>query len=359
MNDSHPSPTLRPAILLFGSGAVGSTYAFLLTRGGCDVAIVARSNYEAILNDGIHLESEAWGSHDFRPKHVARDVTSAIEQLRTAQDDGHDTGGGTKHDFDFIVITSKATLPTAAQAIAPAVRPDTVIVLCQNGIEIERDYAVAYPHNTIISCVVYLPVTQTSPGHIRHSWQELLEMGTFPASQATQSELNGGSKTYLSQVEELAALFRSGGATVNVLADVQEARWRKLLINAAWNPVCALAFLDDASFLRSSSQAEHLIRAIMREVAGIAQALGYHSINDNVIETQLERALARRDNGGKGIEPSMLADVKGGRTIELDAIVGNTVKLAKRVGVDCRALEVVYTLLMGKDASMREQNGVR
>jgi 2-dehydropantoate 2-reductase len=37
-----------------------------------------------------------------------------------------------------------------------------------------------------------------------------------------------------------AGLVRAGGATAEIHADIQIARWRKVIGNAAWNPICGL-----------------------------------------------------------------------------------------------------------------------
>lgn len=37
----------RPRVLLFGSGAIGTIYVYILQQAGCDVSAVCRSNYEA------------------------------------------------------------------------------------------------------------------------------------------------------------------------------------------------------------------------------------------------------------------------------------------------------------------------
>lgn len=50
-------------VLLFGLGAVGSTYAYILARAGAQVTVVARSNYAQVASQGIHFKSERYGDH--------------------------------------------------------------------------------------------------------------------------------------------------------------------------------------------------------------------------------------------------------------------------------------------------------
>jgi 2-dehydropantoate 2-reductase len=84
--------------------------------------------------------------------------------------------------WDFVVVCSKAmpgTRPSTAETIRPAVAHNTAIVIIQNGIAVEEEYAALFPQNPILSGVVYLPATQTAPAVIAHKEVELLYIGTF------------------------------------------------------------------------------------------------------------------------------------------------------------------------------------
>lgn len=127
--------------------------------------------------------------------------------------------------YDFVLVTAKSFAGNE-KLVAPAVSKDTVIVLGQNGIDIEPVWAEAFPNNTIISGVVYLPTTQISPGVVKWNapFQEL-HIGTYPASAPQASK---------DQVTRLADVFKKGGGEVFVQDDIQLERWRKLMVNASW-----------------------------------------------------------------------------------------------------------------------------
>ena len=155
-------------ILLHGSGAIGTIYSYLLCQAGHDVTAVCRSNYEAAKGHGFLIDSEKYGQGiHFHPK-VVRTPDEAVQN----------------GPYDFLIVATKA-LPDVemSKTIAPAVtKQRTTIVLIQNGIDIEDEYAEAYPNNTIISGIVYLPVTQVEPGVAVHTTMlEQFEIGTFPA----------------------------------------------------------------------------------------------------------------------------------------------------------------------------------
>ncbi|KAF2493502.1 2-dehydropantoate 2-reductase [Lophium mytilinum] len=326
--------TDRPSVLLFGTGAVGSVYLYLLSKT-CDTTAVCRSNYAAAKANGFTIHSpQIFGETlHFTPR-VARTCADAI-----TLDDGSPV-----KPFDYIVICSKVTPNTIPALIAPAVTPShTVIVLLQNGINIEAEYTTAFPTNPIVSGVVYLPVTQTSPGVIQHGDIERLELGAYPSSASS------------APTKRFAELIRAGGGTAEVWEDVQFKRWAKLLVNGSWNPICALTRSSDVRFMASSDgpMATDFVFAVMLEIVAIAKAHGYEKVDEKVATAQLERFKKRIDTSkGVGSEPSMLADVREGRRMEVEAIVGNAVRAAKGKGVECVRLETIYVLAKGLDEAI-------
>jgi 2-dehydropantoate 2-reductase len=240
--------------------------------------------------------------------------------------------------YDFILVCSKA-FPGTAALIKEAVTPGTAIVLAQNGIAIEEDYAKLYPDNAIISGAVYLPTTQIRPGYCVHGPLELFEIGTFPANAFGEAK---------GKTQQLSNIFKAGGATAPIFDDIQKRRWIKLAVNAAWNPTTALALCDDGNFLRSSPEADAMVVNIFREVGRIAAAAGYPDlVTYEEIQRQMRRSRQRQVNGGK--ETSMLVDVKNNRPIEVEAILGNTVRVARKYDVEAKYLELLYVLAKGRN----------
>nr|POE79638.1 uncharacterized protein CFP56_07703 [Quercus suber] len=322
-------------ILIHGVGAIGSIYAYVLLKAGCDVTAVCRSNFEAVKQHGFVIDSEVYGKNlQCRPK-VVRTPQEAVSL--------------SLEPFDYILVCAKA-LPDAGTPalLAEAVtKKKTTIALIQNGIGIEEEYVARFPDNPILSCVVYLPTTQVEPGHIQMGFMEKLEIGTFPASvYALSSTIRSATDTFVS-------LLRSGGSNNTLHTDIQEHRWKKLLLNAAWNPICALTLSHDLAFLTSSPAAEYLILNVMLEITWICKALGYESIAEDAARNQLNQTLERK--GGKGIEPSMLVDVRQGRRMEVEVILGRPVQIAKDLGIDVPRMEMLYVLAKALDTAVSKR----
>jgi 2-dehydropantoate 2-reductase len=312
-----------PSVLLFGAGSIGSVYLYILDQAKASVTAVCRSNYDTVKANGFTINSEKFGQNLKAKPNVVRSVSDA------------------KGPFDFLIVSSKVfsgTSPSTPSLIAPAVSSNTTIVLVQNGIGIEDEYQRAFPNNPLISCVVYLPAVQVGPGHIEMGDLERLEIGMYPSTAPQEP------------AQSFATLLKSGGSNTIVFSDVQEKRWSKLIVNAGWNPTCALGLCSDVEFMGASEGATEYIFQVMLEVVAIAQALGYEKINEAEATMQLNRAKARI--GSKGIQPSMLADVKMGRALEVEAILGNTIKIGREKGVSIARLESLYYLTKALDASL-------
>lgn len=300
---------MAPNILIFGTGAVGTVYAHLLHRAGANVTVVCRSNYDAVTAHGLTLTSARFGHLHFRPATLPHIAAAA------------------NHPWDFLLVTTKAHPDTPA-LLRPALAPTTTIALLQNGIDIEPPYRALYPSNPLISAVVYIPATQTSPAHTHHANVERLILGPFPAPAPS------------TPAEELTRLLCAGGSTAECVPDVQPARWAKLAINATWNSLAALTRLSSAALPRASPDAEALMRATYGEVVAVAHAAGHAGLRADGFDEHVARTA-----GLGASEPSMLTDVRAGRRLEVEAVVGNVVAVAERLGVDVPRLRVLGTLL--------------
>ncbi|KAF2124174.1 2-dehydropantoate 2-reductase [Dothidotthia symphoricarpi CBS 119687] len=306
----------RPRILLFGAGSVGTIYLWLLSKVSSTTA-VCRSNYDVVKRDGFTINSSIFGKGIHFKPNIVRDCEEAASE--------------SSQPYDYIVVCSKAIPDTFPKLIAPAVTSKhTAIVLIQNGVGIEEEYSVAFPDNPIISGVVYLPVAQRPAGVINHGETEKLQLGSYPSTAPGD------------QASALVKLIQTAGGTAEFYTDIQPKRWTKLLVNASWNPICALTLSKDTEILESSPEATSVVLAVMLEIQAVAAAYGY-TVPREEVDFQLGRAHARIPIGA-GIKPSMLQDIEMSRRIEIEAIVGNAVRMGKEKGVKCTGLEMLYVL---------------
>lgn len=321
---------MAPRILIFGTGSVGATYGYVLSQAvsPSNIVTICRSNYDAAFANGFTINSTIWGrSLNYRP-HVVRSPSEAAPL----------------GPFSHIIIASKIlpNTPSIPSLLQPIISPTTTLVLIQNGIQIEEPYSTAFSHNPILSCTTYLPVTQTYPATVEHTVVEHLHVGTYPATNVSASHKEAA--------KSFAALIRWGGATCTLHDDIQGERWNKLLINT-WNHICALSRSRDAQFLLASPYALDYVADVMREVTYVAKSEGY-PIEEDFIQLTLRGSKNRKL---PGVEPSMLADVLAGKSMEVDALLGNVVRIAEENGVDVPLLRGNYALLKALDESLKRE----
>jgi 2-dehydropantoate 2-reductase len=297
-----------PSILIVGAGAVGALFGSALARQGARVAVVCRSDYEIVRRDGYHIRSQLFGEHHFRPAHVYRQVADCSEPP------------------DYLVLTSKV-LPSVDRTalIRPAVGPRTVIVLIQNGVDIEQEIAEAFPSNELLSSLAFVAVGRDEPGRIHHQSLGSLILGRYPTGITPAAE-------------RLAALFESGRVPCKLTDDVVTARWQKAVWNATFNPISIMGGVLDTAMMLKTPEDAAFIRKAMLEVCEVAAATGH----------PLPAALAEQMIAGTRAMPayktSMALDYEHGRPMEIESILGNTVRAGRKVGVAVPALESIYAI---------------
>jgi 2-dehydropantoate 2-reductase len=308
---------VKPRILVVGTGAIGGFYGGKLAQVGASVSTLCRSDYEMVKAKGISIKSTL-GDFHFTPEKVIRDLA--------------------EYGFppDYLLVALKV-LPeiSTAEIIKEVVGPDTAIVLLQNGVEIEKPVVQAFPNNEIISGLAFICATRTSPGHIDHTDFGRLVIGRFPAGKSAK-------------MEELAKLFNDSGLSCTVSEDVVTDRWRKLVWNAPFNPISVLAGGADTKTMVENPESLELARQVMEEVCEIAEAVG-HPLPVAVVQENIEGT--RRMSPYKS---SMLVDFEAGRPMEVEAILGNAIRVAKRHGVAVPHMESLYGLLKLVDKKIRE-----
>ena len=307
---------MKPRILVVGTGAIGGFYGGKLAQTGASVSALCRSDYEIVKSKGIRVAS-TFGDFHFTPERVIRHVKEY----------------GSPPDYLLVGLKVLPEINTT-EIIKEVVGPDTAIVLLQNGAEIEEPVARAFPNNEIISGLAFICVTRTDPGHIVHVDFGRLVVGRFPAGRSDKTD-------------HLARLFNESGVPCTVSEDVVTDRWRKLVWNAPFNPISVLGGGVDTKTMVDNPESLELARQVMEEVCRIAEAEG-HPLPAGVVEENIEGT--RRMSPYKS---SMLVDFEAERPMEVEAILGNAIRAAKRHKIAVPRMESLYGLLKLVDKKIR------
>ncbi|HKI15534.1 MAG TPA: 2-dehydropantoate 2-reductase [Roseiarcus sp.] len=327
-------------ITVIGAGAIGGLMAVKLAAAGEAVSVVARGEHlKAIRERGLVLKE---GGEEI----VARvDATDRIAEAGRP---------------DLVVLAVKAHQAAAiAPDVASILAPSTMVVTAQNGIPWWYFFKHGGPHegvrlksvdpggviadhlpiDAIIAGIVYQAAEIESPGVIKH-----IEGNRFPLA-----EIDGLKSE---RVAALSRIFFNAGFKSPVIADVRAEIWTKLWGNLAFNPISALtrAMLDDICRFPATRA---LAAAMMREAQVVGEAFG----------VKFRISVEQRIAGAEGIgahKTSMLQDIEHGRAIEIEALLGSVVELARLADVATPHLDAVYAVakLLGETVARGDRPGL-
>ncbi|KAF2676617.1 2-dehydropantoate 2-reductase-like protein [Lentithecium fluviatile CBS 122367] len=328
-------------VLVIGGGSVGAIAALNLDVGGlANVTITLRSNYIPVFFQGYNIESCDHGKLEgWKPG----EVLSAVPDLEKQ---------GQK-PYDYIVLATKNipdVPPTAVDLVATALPKDnahTVLVLIQNGLNIEKPFLEAYPNTMVLSGVSLIGSKEVRPGHIVQDEHDRLLIGAFANPNISKQDI------LEERAKEFVELYSRGGKTdCKYSPDVLHDRWRKLVYNACLNPICAITGLDTGRIRLAEGAVEGLVRPAMREIVAAAEALGV-KLADDVVEYMIGV-----DPLDLYLAPSMLADVGKGNYIEFENLLGEPLREGKKAGVAMPTLEVLYQIAKALQWRTKAERGV-
>lgn len=309
---------MKTRVLCVGSGAIGSYYSGILHRGGAEVTLLCRSDYETIKEHGICIKS-CDGDFSYHPTKVIKSASEITEFP------------------DYILVFLKV-LPEidTISLIKDAVGPKTVIVLIQNGIDIERPIQDEFPKNEVIGGLAFICCQRIKSGQIDHQDYGHLKLGTFPSA----ITVNG---------EKLQQLFIDGGIDCFLSENLLASRWEKLIWNAPFNPLSAILGGVDTKCILADDESYNLCRNIMTEVVLLSEKSG-NPVSISLVQKNLDYT-----NSMVAYKTSMCLDYEKGRNLEVEAILGNAVRIARKVNVPVPYLETTYALLRQVDLKLRSE----
>lgn len=307
---------------IIGTGAIGGFYGAKLQKAGHQVSFLLRSDYHHVAEKGLIVESV---DGDFTLPEV--DAYNDVKKMPSC---------------DVIIVALKTTqnyiLP---ELLPPLINDNSVVLLFQNGINIEPEIAQIIGGNTLIggSCVVC--VNKVGQGHIRH-----IDYGPIIMGQYTANDRAAGVTETMGKI---ANDFEKAGIPIELNEDLLLARWKKLV----WNiPYSSLSVVLDARTdeIMANTDTRILAEEIMGEVAAGAKSCG-RIIEDSFIQKMLDYT--------EKMNPyltSMKLDYNGKRPLEIEAIVGNPLRMAKKAGVDLPRIDLLYRQLKFLDVRNRLSN---
>jgi len=308
----------RLRIGIIGTGAIGGFYGLMLAKAGHDVHFLLRSEYQAVVANGLRLNSAVHGQLHLQPVQAWGDPAEMPP-------------------CDWLLVGAKTTSNAQlAPVITRLSRPGTRVVLLQNGLAVEEQLRPLLPDNLhLLGGLCFICTHRTAPGVIEHQALGAVNLG-YHSGPARAGES-------LAIVEEGAELFRSAGLESVAMADLQQARWQKLVWNVPYNGLSVLLGAGTTR-LMANADSRALILELMREVVQGAAACG-----QVLPEGYPEKLLATTERMPDYL-PSMYHDFQHKRPLELQAIYAAPLSAAAAAGCELPKMRMLHQALRFLDA---------
>jgi 2-dehydropantoate 2-reductase len=231
-----------------------------------------------------------------------------------------------------VICTKTPGTAWAANVAAKVLAPEGVAITIQNGLGNYETLADRVGHQRAAAGVIYVGA-QLADGELRATGPGKIELGR-PTSAGPRA-----------RIEDLAALLSAGGMDVSVVDDPWQSVWRKVVTNAAVNPLTALTKMTNAALLADDA-ASLVADGLAREVARVATAYGVVISEEDAVRQW--RAMAELTGANRS---SMLQDVDANRPTEVDAINGAVFREGARRGVAAPLNQAMTILVEALDPS--------
>ena len=301
-------------VCVVGCGAVGALFAANLAQLE-DVEVWAfdvwEEHVQAINDNGLRLSGAG----------------EVVGRLRATSD------AGDVPSCDFgIVATKSMHTGGAVAAVAHAFAHGSVCSV-QNGVGNEE--AIANHIERVIRGTTFPAGKVVAPGHVQWDVKGDTTIGPFEPSPAP-----------MEAVERLADACTRAGMPTEAVADARGPQWRKLIFNAATNPIGALTGLTHGRVCEDPAL-RALVSGLVDEGKAVAAAQGIE------LDEDPERLIdhAARPEVAYEHKASMLQDVEARQQTEIDFLNGGLVRFGREQGVPTPLNIAVTALIKGLERS--------
>jgi 2-dehydropantoate 2-reductase len=301
-------------VCVVGCGAVGSLFAAnLATLDDVEVWAfdAASAHVDAINRDGLRLVG-------------AGEVTGRLRATTDARE---------LPPCDFGIVATKAMHTSAAIAASAHAFAQGAVATVQNGIGNEE--ALAAHCERVIRGTTFPAGKILEPGVVQWDVKGDTTLGPFEAAPAAFAE-----------IERLAEACTRGGMPTTAVADARGPQWRKVIFNAATNPIGALTGLSHGRVCEQPP-----LRALVKKLVDEGKAVA--AVQGIELDSDPEELIdyAARPEVAYDHKASMLQDVEARRQTEVDYLNGGIVEFGRRFGVATPEHAAIWALIKGMEAS--------
>jgi 2-dehydropantoate 2-reductase len=301
----------RRSYAIIGTGAIGGFYGACLQKAGFDVHFLLHSDYQHVSRHGIIIESP---DGNFTLPYV-KAYRNASQMPRC----------------DVVIVALKTTNNHLLSNILPQVlKHNGVVLVLQNGWGMEAEIAEIVGSDRLMGGICFTFNYKVGAGHIRHLHYGLITLADYAPNYTA-----AGISTRMCQI---AADFISADIMIQLHEDLFLARWQKLICNIPFNGLSVI-LNSTIEKLVSNAHAYASIEQLMEEIVMAAAAHG-RQIPEVFIQKRIKQTAMM-----KNYKTSMKVDYEQQKSLEIEAIFGNPLRTAWKVGVQMPQTSMLYRQL--------------
>ena len=301
-------------ICVVGCGAVGSLFAANLAQLD-DVEVWAydldQGHVDAINADGLRLSGQG----------------EVLGRLRATTD------AQAVPACDFGIVATKAMHTASAIGATAHAFEDGAVCSVQNGLGNEE--AIAEDVSRVIRGTTFPAGRLLEPGHVQWDVRGDTTIGPFEPKPAS-----------LDEVQALADALTRAGMPTSAVGDARGPQWRKVIFNAATNPVGALTGLTHGRVCEDPGL-RALVTGLVDEGKAVAaaEAIELDADPEELIDHAAKPEVAYDHKA------SMLQDVEARRQTEIDYLNGGIVSFGEQRGIATPLNRAILALVKGVEKS--------
>lgn len=296
-------------ILIYGAGGVGAYLGSKLFHAGHDTVFIARGNHLlAMQQHGLLLESQ---EGDLRVRTTFVESPAGLSP------------------FDLIIMAVKSFDTTdAAMQCRSVVNEATSVLSIQNGVENTELLGKILGKEFVIGGSAYIFSTISHPGVVRHHG------GT------TRFRIGETDGSVSARLTSIADVFNGAGIICETVIDIRRVMWEKFIFICGAGGVTAYARKTVGEILEDPAS-RNMLSEVIHEAAEVARAMKVDPFDG--IEEKLEENFRRMPPSNTS---SMYYDLTHAKHVEVEALNGTIVRLAKQYSVTVPQNELIYTSLL-------------
>lgn len=273
----------------------------MLARAGHAVTLIGRAQHVQVFErDGLRMQT-----------------LSFDEQVPVAASTEAAAVAGA--DVVLFAVKSPDTEVTGEQ-MRPHLKAGTLVLCLQNGVDNAERLRAVLPGVDVAAAVVYVATEMAGPGHLRHHGRGELVI-----------EPSAGSA-------RLAQALIAAGVPTEISDNVRGSLWVKLILNCAYNALCALGKLPYGPLVERPG-----VREVMADV--VAECRAVAAADGVTLHGDVDLAVRRIAETMPTQHSSTAQDLMRGKPTEIDHLNGYVMRRGADLGVPTPANRVLWTLV--------------